>query len=223
MSFAVLAVCTGNVCRSPAAEMMLRHGIRGLAGLTGPDCIARSAGVSALVGQPMATRMVAALDDGGIPTTSFTARQLDASMIDEADLIITADRRHRAAVVGINADALERTFTLREFGRYCGKLLDAQLPETVGVSEASQSGGSLRPLLNASRDPRIPVRASDSQAQRFSDLLQFVTYNRGLVHPIRPQDDDVADPWNRSRRAHRAAVQVIETNVAVILSAAAGR
>lgn len=224
MSLVVLAVCTGNVCRSPAVEMMLRHGVHGLPGLAGPDCVVRSAGTAALAGQPMDSRMVEALDHQGTPVTGFTARQLEPDMIEAADLIITADRGHRSVVVGQAPGALDRTFTLLEFARYCAVLLERNEVTAGGASVVDELAiGSLLTGAASSADRgRAYVRAEEPQAQRVTDLLQFVVRNRGLVHPVRPQDDDVTDPWRRSRRAHRSAARSIETSVALLLRAAAG-
>ena len=48
MSFSILTVCSGNICRSPLAEQLLRVGLTDLAGVT-----VSSAGTIALVGEGM--------------------------------------------------------------------------------------------------------------------------------------------------------------------------
>ena len=45
--FSILTVCTGNICRSPLAEGLLRMVLGGL------DVTVQSAGTAALVGEPM--------------------------------------------------------------------------------------------------------------------------------------------------------------------------
>jgi protein-tyrosine phosphatase len=47
----------------------------------------------------------------------FVASQLDSRAIHGADLVLTADRRHRAAVVELVPGALVTAFSLREFAR----------------------------------------------------------------------------------------------------------
>mgnify|MGYP002738687724 CR=1 FL=1 len=44
--YRILTVCTGNVCRSPAAERLLEHTLN-------PSVTVRSAGTRALVGEPI--------------------------------------------------------------------------------------------------------------------------------------------------------------------------
>jgi len=106
----ILVVCTGNICRSPAVELLLA------ARLPLPLTV-HSAGTSAVVGARIAPPMAALLDAAGVPIGRFAARQLTRAMIEQADLILTATRAHRSAVVSIEPTAVRRTFTLTEFAR----------------------------------------------------------------------------------------------------------
>lgn len=105
----VLVVCTGNICRSPYIERLLR------VGLVGTGIEVSSAGTDALVGSAMdpeaAARLVAA---GGDPT-GFSARQLTPEIVASADLVLTATRAHRADVVRLQPRALRCTFALADF------------------------------------------------------------------------------------------------------------
>lgn len=105
--FAVLVVCTGNVCRSPVGEALLRAEL-------GPhaDVTVTSAGLSALVGAELDARTAAALGD---PLPGFRARQATAESVAAADLVLTMTRDHRSVLVQQVPTALRRTFTLREF------------------------------------------------------------------------------------------------------------
>jgi protein-tyrosine phosphatase len=82
--FSILAVCTGNVCRSPAVERLLANKL-------GPTVTVRSAGTHALVGHAISDSMVALLLDSGIEPNSFEARRLAEPMLKEADLIFVDD------------------------------------------------------------------------------------------------------------------------------------
>ena len=57
--FSILVVCTGNVCRSPAAERLL-------ASKLGSTVQVASAGTHALVGQPISEPMAALLRDSDL-------------------------------------------------------------------------------------------------------------------------------------------------------------
>jgi protein-tyrosine phosphatase len=112
--FDLLFVCTGNICRSPTAELYAAHHL--------PPAHFRvhSAGTYGLDGypiEPQAARRLAAL---GIAHDAFRARRLTEEMVRAADLVLTATREHRSAVVTLVPKALPRTFTMREFARLAG-------------------------------------------------------------------------------------------------------
>lgn len=111
----ILVVCTGNICRSPAAERLLRCE---LTRLGRPHKVSvESAGVAAVVGNPIQQQMAGLLRADGVDVDDFEARSLTQRMIAGADLILAADRNHREAVVRLTPAALRRTFVLKEFVR----------------------------------------------------------------------------------------------------------
>ena len=118
---AILIVCEGNVCRSPYVAGVLRAGLDAVA--PGQFHVS-SAGTTAVAGMPVFPRSAAAaahhgVDLGGIVSTPLTAR-----LLDRADLVLTMERTHRAAVLDLAPALLRRTFTLREFERLVRPLLD---------------------------------------------------------------------------------------------------
>jgi protein-tyrosine phosphatase len=105
----VLFVCEGNICRSPAAEVLLRSCL-------GPDgaVAVGSAGLAARVGEPIdepVRRLLAARGLG----SDVVARQLVPDLVRSADVVLTMTAAQRAAVVSRVPAAVRRTFVLREF------------------------------------------------------------------------------------------------------------
>ncbi len=123
--FRILTVCTGNICRSPAAERLLR---RALADSPAEQPIeVGSAGVHAVVGHPIQEQMAALLQADGVNAGGFEARQLTPDLVRSADLVLAADRTHRESVLRLVPAALRRTFMMKEFVR-----LATQLPSNDG-------------------------------------------------------------------------------------------
>src|SRR5690606_9160323 len=94
----VLFVCMGNICRSPAAEGVMRHLARqrGLTDVLDMD----SAGTGAWhEGQPADARMRAAAEKRGISLTS-RARQVHTSDFSTFDLIVAMDEDNRRDLLG---------------------------------------------------------------------------------------------------------------------------
>jgi protein-tyrosine phosphatase len=88
----VLFVCTANICRSPMAEAIFNA----LAEDRQLHFRARSSGVAALENEPMAPNARAALEEVGVPAGDHRARQVNESMLREADLVLAMSPRHMA-------------------------------------------------------------------------------------------------------------------------------
>ncbi len=89
----ILFVCTGNICRSPTAEIVLRQLARSTG--TGPSIHVESAGTQAYhVGEPADGRAIAAAQDRGYDLTEHRARSVTGRDFQEFDYIIALDKGH---------------------------------------------------------------------------------------------------------------------------------
>jgi protein-tyrosine phosphatase len=117
VSFRVLHVCTGNICRSPMAERLTRAGLEQRLGPDARRFVVESAGTWGHSGSPMEPHALSVLAAAGVDGSDFRARELVAEHVVAADLVLGATREHRAAAVVLHPRAASRTFTLREFAR----------------------------------------------------------------------------------------------------------
>jgi protein-tyrosine phosphatase len=149
--FSILVVCTGNVCRSPAAERLLRQRL-------GPTVTVESAGTFGLVGEPIAAPMAHLLAERGLNVDGFAARRLSTALIQRADLVLALTRTHRGLVVEAWPKAVRRTFTLREFARLLSGIDVATLPAATPADRLRAAV----PLAAAQRGRwRVPSREDD--------------------------------------------------------------
>ncbi|MDR1999329.1 MAG: hypothetical protein LBQ06_05235 [Frankiaceae bacterium] len=112
MSFTVGFVCTGNLCRSPAAELLLR------ASLDDRSAVRLwSAGTYARPGQPLDPPCARVLAEWRIDPTAHRASRLSADLLADADLVLCATMEHRDAVLALAPRLMRRTFTIAEFAQ----------------------------------------------------------------------------------------------------------
>ncbi len=103
----VLFVCTANICRSAWLEQAAR-------GLDVEGVEFSSAGTHGFDAHPMDTVMSGTLD---APDAGFRSRRLTREIVEQADLILTAESSHRAFVLEEHPQALRKVFTLGQFAR----------------------------------------------------------------------------------------------------------
>ena len=113
----ILLVCTGNICRSPLAAALLQRALaqRGIDGLE-----VASAGTGAWDGAPVSEGAYLVGLERGLDLSAHRARLLTRELVEEADLILTMARHHRARVDELGGEG--HVFVL---GEYAGREGDA--------------------------------------------------------------------------------------------------
>ena len=123
----ILVVCTGNVCRSPAAEALLRRALEERLGAEAPTV--SSAGTAGWEGSAPTPESVRASAERGVDTAGHVARVLTRAQIRDADLIIAMATEHAGSVEALEPAAADSTFTLKELVR----LLEATPGDPAGM------------------------------------------------------------------------------------------
>jgi protein-tyrosine phosphatase len=177
--YTILCVCTGNVCRSPAAELLL-------AARLGPSVKVASAGTLGLVGRPIEPPMAAHLAALGLEPVGFTARRLTAADVAGADLVLGLTRGHRAEAVELAPAAVRRAFTLLEFARLLGQIRADELPD-ASVADRLRTAV---PLAAARRRLVVGPMAADDVVDPYRMARQV--YEQSFS-AIRAAVDTIAD------------------------------
>lgn len=116
----ILFVCTGNTCRSPMAEAVLRQMVEeeGI-----EDLNIASAGIFAFENQPASENAIAVTEPRGMDLRSHKARRMTKKHIEEYDLILTMTESHREAILGLTSDG-RKVHTLNGYVGRSGEIID---------------------------------------------------------------------------------------------------
>lgn len=114
-----LVVCEGNVCRSPAAEVLLRHAVPGL--------LVASAGLAAPEGRAAHPSMQALCSGLGLSLAQHRSRQLTPLWVREAELILVMQGAHQQQILQAHPGARGRVHRL---------LPATDIPDPLGQTEA---------------------------------------------------------------------------------------
>jgi protein-tyrosine phosphatase len=107
----ILFVCVGNICRSPTAEVLLRH--------ARPDLQVSSAGLQALVDNPIEPTAGVLLFEHGLDGVGHRGRQTTPQLLVDADLILVMERKHLAEISRDAPQVSGKTFLVGKWRGNC--------------------------------------------------------------------------------------------------------
>ena len=185
----IMFVCTGNTCRSPMAEVILRAMLKDKS-VTGIKV--SSGGVSPVVGQPIMENANKALEKLGFKPVKYRAKQFLKTDIEEQDLIICMTESHKkyignfenittvAAITGLHdvddpyGDSVETYIKTAEYLKYaCGdiisliqKALLAEKQEKANLAALKKRKVAEAKALKAvSKPPKEKVRSKKEKVK----------------------------------------------------------
>ena len=176
----IFTVCTGNICRSPLAEQLLR------ARLADFPVTVESAGTRGRPAAmtPDAKRLAEMYGVLAGDADEHRARFLTERMLAAPDLILAMARDHRRSIVELMPAKVQVTFTIREFAR----LAQAASPSDL---EAAAQG-------------------ADAKTRLRGILRHLSSLRGRIVPPKDAAEDDVVDPFGRSWNTYQlSAAQLV--------------
>ncbi|MFO6299489.1 arsenate reductase/protein-tyrosine-phosphatase family protein [Rahnella selenatireducens] len=117
----ILIVCTGNICRSPIAERLLRQIL--------PDRKIDSAGVSALVDNAADPSAAAVAKKHNLALDGHRATQFTSALGRQYDLILVMEKSHQEQITRVSPEARGKIILL---GHWLG---DREIPDPYRKSQ----------------------------------------------------------------------------------------
>jgi len=207
----ILVLCADDVCLAPAAADQLRASLqfrdRG-------HVAVRSAGIRALEGRPWCPESRHLVRVEGCQAGEHLARQVTSSMVRQADLVLTTERRFRGAGRMLDVHSAGRTFTILE---------------AAALARAAMQGAGVQ----GAGDRRGPHPGHESLDSPLGALVDEMDFLRGLVTlPAPPsawrtrfsrtpvRGPDVVDPHGAGG-SHRRALDAMHEACLVLADAVA--
>jgi protein-tyrosine phosphatase len=115
-------------------------------------------------GRPASEGAAETMTRRGLDLSNHVSRQIDASLLEAADLIVTMERRHLLVIAELDPAALRRAFPLNELERIAASIGPRSPTETY-ERWIARAGDPARSPAPPSRRTEAPARRGSSTSQ----------------------------------------------------------
>jgi len=220
----ILIVCSGNTCRSPMAEALLRSKLAKHSASWAKDIVVSSAGVSAFLGGPASENAIAAMKNRNLDLSGHQSKLLEASDIINADLVITMTRNHKKAVLALVPEALSKVYTLAELTALTKAEPEEADSFRTEIREAARKLMGLEPLkqireLEARREAlRNELIKVEAELRRISgQLITEIGVNIKQLNQLLGSPPDIADPYGGDLAEYEECADSISEHLDFVL------
>ena len=172
MSLHIHFVCTGNLCRSPMAEALLRHRLE----TSGCDDInVTSSGTWAYHGREATPEAVATVAARGADLSAHHSRPVDPEEVTGADLVVAMTSVHVREILSLVPEVGDRVVLMKEIKEIAPRSLGT---DTTKKERIDALTGGQRPPRRRSLDVDdpmgLPVHSYERTATELTDGIEVL-------------------------------------------------
>lgn len=195
----ILFVCTGNTCRSPMAEALLKK--------YNSNANVKSAGVFAGKGAPISGGARQVLEEEGIEV-DHQSQPVTPELLDWADLVLTMSEQHKQSLAMQYDQWQNKYFTLKEY---------------VAGDQAAADWEKLKQAYTEIEEKRIQF-INDNRNKYEDDAMQQKLYEAlkedlEEIHKLENElpSFDISDPFGADVTIYRDTMKEIDKNITFLL------
>ena len=137
-------ICTGNICRSAMAHVMLEKKARE----ENKDIQVYSCGIFAETGDIPTYEGIQVMKEYGIDLKKHRATNIKNSRIKEMDIILCATSSHKNNVISMYPKLRDKIYTIKEYAGYNKNDIDIKDPWGYGIETYRKCAAEIEDCIN---------------------------------------------------------------------------